>query len=69
MTLVKLTEWLENSKQGSRLRKESRGPSKPVSSLNINWITGIASLCKAHFVFMSFLDYIIEWLQPSHTLS
>lgn len=23
---------------------------------------------KAYFVFMSSLDYIIEWLQPSHTI-
>lgn len=23
---------------------------------------------KAYFVFLSFLDYIIAWLQPSHTI-
>lgn len=68
LILVKLNKWHQNSKQENKLRKAHTGTSEPISILNINSITGTLSICKAYFVFRSFLDYIIEWLEPSRTL-
>lgn len=41
---------------------------KSTSILDKSILQEYSHYVKGHFVFMSFLDYIIEWLQPSHTL-
>lgn len=55
-------------KTGRKAKKEIHGNIRGYLLSQYNGITGTLSVCKAYFVFRSFLDYIIEWLEPSRTL-
>lgn len=68
-TRLKLTQCHQNSKQEEKLRKEHRSVRAPLrSQYKRRVLQEYSRYGKAYFVFMSFLDYVIEWLEPSRNI-